>query len=99
MFLKLKKSSKVSKLMNAILLSKSTKPLSKIEETKNVFCFGKFPIIVSTPDDDIIVILSPISKSRLKLNSLPIEIEFFSISSPQSLIDPSLGVKPNNGIK
>ena len=63
-----------------ILLSKSAKPLSKIDVTIKVFCFGRFPMIVSTPDDDIIVILSPISKSRLKLNSLPMEIEFFSIS-------------------
>ena len=61
------------------LLSNSAKPLSNIDVTKNVFCLGKFPIMVSTPDDDIKVILSPIFKSRLKLNSLPIEIEFFSI--------------------
>ena len=38
-------------------------------------CLGKFPTIVSTPEDDIIVILSPIDKFRLKLNSLPIDIK------------------------
>ena len=57
-----------------MLLSNSAKPLSKIEETKKVFCFGKLPIIVSIPVDDMIEILSPISRSNEKLNSLPIEI-------------------------
>ena len=41
-----------------------------------VFCFGILPIIVSTPDGDIKVILSPILRSKLKLSSLPIDIEF-----------------------
>ena len=39
-----------------------------------VFCFGKFPIIVSTPTGDIIVISSPILTLSEKLSSLPIEI-------------------------
>ena len=34
----------------------------------------KMNIIVSTPDEDIRVTLSPISRSRVKLSSLPIEI-------------------------
>ena len=37
----------------------------------------KLPIIVSIPDGDIIDILSPIFKFKLKLNSLPIDIKFF----------------------
>ena len=74
---RLENSSSVSKFKKIILLSKSARPLSKIDMTVKVFCFGKFPIIVSTPDDDIIEMLSPISKSRLKLSSFPIEMKFF----------------------
>ena len=63
--------------MNAILLSKSTKPLLKIEVMINVFCFGILPIMVSTPDGDISDISSPILSPKEKLNSLPIDNEFF----------------------
>ena len=72
------------------MLSKSARPLSKIEIIVNVFCLGKLPIIVSTPDGDIKVISSPISKSKVKLNSLPIEIKFpvneFLLPSKPSLL-------------
>ena len=74
---RLKNSSNENKFMKATLLSKSIKPLSKSEIIVNVFCFGRFPIIVSIPDEDMIVILSPIFRSKLKLNSLPIEMKFF----------------------
>ena len=59
-----------------MLLSKSAKPLLKIEVIVNVFCLGMLPIMVSTPDGDISVISSPILRFKLKLNSLPIDIEF-----------------------
>ena len=78
MLLRLKNSSKVFKFINAILLSKSINPLSYNDVTLKVFCLGKFPIIVSTPDEDNKVILSPIFKSKIKLNSFPIEILFFT---------------------
>ena len=39
------------------LLSKSIKPLSKSDVTLKVFCLGKLPIIVCTPEEDIIVIV------------------------------------------
>ena len=45
-----------------------------MELTIKVFCLGKLPIMVSTPDGDIIDNLSPISKFKIKLNSLPIDI-------------------------
>ena len=47
---------------------------SKSDKIVKVFCFGRFPIIVSTPLDDIIVISSPILRSKSKLSSLPIDI-------------------------
>ena len=63
--------------MKAMLASKSAKPLSKIELIIKVYCLGRLPIIVSMPTGDIIDILSPTPRSKLKLNSLPIDIEFF----------------------
>ena len=60
-----------------MLASKSAKPLSKIELIIKVSCRGKLPIIVSMPTGDIIDTLSPTPRSKLKLNSLPIDIEFF----------------------
>ncbi len=63
--------------MKAMLASKSAKPLSKIELIIKVSCRGKLPIIVSMPTGDIIDTLSPTPRSKLKLNSLPIDIEFF----------------------
>ena len=48
--------------------------LSKREITVNVFFFGRLPIIVSIPEDDIIVTSSPIFRPNVKLNSLPIDI-------------------------
>ena len=68
----------MDKLINAILLSNSAKPLLNIDVTKNVFCLGMLPIIVCTPLGDKIVISSPILRFKEKLSSLPIEIEFFS---------------------
>ena len=59
-------------------MSNSIKPLSKIDETINVFCFGKLPIIVSIPTEESNVTLSPISRFRVKLSSLPKEILLFS---------------------
>ena len=73
----MKNSSKLFKFINATLLSKSAKPLSKIEVIIKLFCLGKLPMIVSKEDGDISTILSPISRSNEKLNSFPIEIESF----------------------
>ena len=53
-------------------------PLSNIELTIKACCLGKSPIIVCIPDDDIIMILSPIFKFKSKLNSFPIDILLFS---------------------
>ena len=64
----------MSKLIKAILLSKSAKPLSKSEITVKVFFLGRLPIIVSIPEDDIIVISSPILRPRVKLSSFPMDI-------------------------
>ena len=47
---------------------------SKKEMTVNVFFFGRLQMIVTTPDDDIIVISSPILRSSVKLSSFPIDI-------------------------
>ena len=48
--------------------------ISKRDATVNFFFFGRLPIIVSTPVDDIIVTSSPILSPSVKLNSFPIEI-------------------------
>ena len=62
--------------MYAIFSSYSDNPLSKIEIIKKVFCFGKEPINVWTPDGDVIETSSPISNPKVLLKSLPIEIVF-----------------------
>ena len=48
--------------------------LSKIEATIKDFCLGRLPAIDITLFGEIMLILSPSSTSKMKLNSLPIEI-------------------------
>ena len=59
------------------------------EDITNLSCFGRFPTIVSIPEEDINVIWSPIFKSSEIAISFPIEIVFSSKESREPSIIPS----------
>ena len=71
---KSKNSSRSFKFKNAMFWLNSFISLSKMDSTINDFCLGRLPAIDVILLGEITLILSPMSASKIKLSSFPIEI-------------------------